>query len=92
MISREQAAQIAADALRLRSVAGTFDIGKVVTLKEITWRRPSAGYAVGPDIFSNGWIVYLHPKEMRGLTASTIAVVSRETGHVQYFGSANDEG
>jgi hypothetical protein len=91
-ITREQAAQIAADVLRFKSDSDTLKVGKVVTLEEITWAGPYPSYGTSRDIFDNAWIVYVHPKEILGLMSSTIMVISRETGHVIYFGSANDEG
>jgi hypothetical protein len=52
----------------------------------------STDYGVSRDIFNNSWIVYLHRKEIFGLISSAIVVLARESGHVLYFGSANDEG
>ena len=91
-ISREQAAQIAADVLRFKPEFATFDIDKVVTLEEITWASPNPSYGTSRTIFDNSWIVYLRPKELVGLRAGTILVISRDTGRLIYIGSANDEG
>jgi hypothetical protein len=92
MITREQAAQIANDILRSKSEAGAYEVHRVVTLDEITWRRPHAGYGVSQDVFEGSWIAYLNDRTFVGLKSSTIMLLTRDAGHLAYFGSACDEG
>ncbi len=92
MITREQAAQMAADVLSAKSESGAYDIHHVVRLDEIRGRRPIPDYGVDRGIFEDNWIVYMAPKAFVGLTASTIMVLDQETGQLLYFGSAHDEG
>jgi hypothetical protein len=92
VITRDQAAQIAADILRSKSEARAYEVHRVVTLDEITWRCPRPGYGVSQDIFEDSWIVYLQDKTFVDLKSSTIMVLAQSDGHLAYFGSAYDEG
>jgi hypothetical protein len=91
-ISREQAKWIAADNLKLRGdPCARMAVTKVVRLNEITYARPHA-YNVPPQAWEDGWIVYMADSTFVGLCSSTVMLISRSTGHMIYFGSANDEG
>jgi hypothetical protein len=92
MITRDQAAQIATDILRSKSEAGRYEVQYVVTVDEITWRRPHSGYGVDRDILEDSWIAYLHDRTFVGLRSSTVLVLARNDGRLIYFGSAHDEG
>jgi hypothetical protein len=91
-ITRNQAAQVAADILRSKSEASTHKVHRVVTLDEISWQRPMPAYGVSKTIFDGNWIVYLADKSFVGLKSSIIMVLEQETGRLLYFGSAHDEG
>jgi hypothetical protein len=62
-------------------------IHEVLSLEEVS--RPPVFYA-GPDL-ARCWIAYVDAP-IRGIHSSTIVLVDRGTGVVQYVGSANDEG
>jgi hypothetical protein len=86
MISRGQAREIA------ESVVISQKLGRgvlnVVSVDEIQGRVPSI-YGV-PDLVGV-WVAYV-ARELVGLRASLVVLVSRATGDVVYAGSANDEG
>jgi hypothetical protein len=90
-ITREQAAAIAADNLRWREEARGYQIHLVVRLDEIKGPHPNP-YGPSSQDLHDAWIVYLHDPNFIGLCSSTIMVISRDTGHVTYLGSACDEG
>jgi hypothetical protein len=90
-ITREQAAAIAADNLKLSKGFRGYQISKVVRLGEIRWARPNL-YGVSDEDLDDAWIVYLHDPSFFGLRSSTVMVISRASGHVIYLGSACDEG
>jgi hypothetical protein len=90
-VSREQAAEIAADALHFVAEGTAYDIDSVVTVEEVTGRPPVA-YIASNESIVDCWIIYLKPKRIAGLCPSTIALVSKATGNIVYLGSAGDEG
>ena len=86
MISRGQAREIAERAVSARRLGiGVLD---VVSADELRGRTPSI-YGV-PDLVGV-WIAYV-ARELVGLRASFVVLVSKSTGEVVYAGSANDEG
>ena len=84
MISREQAASIAAKAAK--ALGFGIGVAQVLELPEID--RLSV---YGHD-FENCWVAYIAPTDRRRLQPSTIVAVDKWTGQVVYTGSAYDEG
>lgn len=84
MISREQAASIAAEAAKALGVGA--DVDKVLELAEI-----DRLHVYGHDS-ENCWVAYITHNDLRRLQASTIVAVDKLTGQVVYTGSAYDEG
>ena len=75
----------------LRQVGRTeFSVEKLCDVSEIRTRLPSV---YGVRIDDRCWIAYLRgPMTGFCVKSSDIVVLSKETGRVLYFGSANDEG
>jgi hypothetical protein len=90
-ITREQAAAIAAQNLRWRKDVRGYQIRSVLRIEEIKGPQPNPYLPSSQDLH-DAWIVYLHDPNCIGLCSSTIMVISRDTGHVSYLGSACDEG
>ena len=86
MISRAQAREIAERTVSARSLG--IGVLEVVSGDELRGRAPSI-YGV-PDLVGV-WIAYV-ARELVGLRASFVVLVSKSTGEVVYAGSANDEG
>ncbi len=84
MISREQAASIAAETAKALGFGTGVD--KVLELPEIDRLQ-----VYGHD-FANCWVAYIARTDWQGLQASTIVAVDKWTGQVVYTGSAYDEG
>lgn len=92
MINREQAAQIAADALHFVADGTTYDLDRVMTMDEIAGRPPVA-YITSNESIKDCWVVYMKRKQpILRLESSTIMLVSKASGRMVYFGGANDEG
>ena len=92
MISREQAAQIAVENLKLHGPPHcNSTVCKVASIHEITGRRP-ATYVVGNIRIEDCWTVYFEQTNCSILCSSTIMLISRATGKEVYFGSACNEG
>lgn len=91
-ITREQAAQIAADVLHFSAERDDYKIGRVVSFDELTGAPPAA-YIRSSESIEDCWIAYLERMTFfNGICSSTIMLVSKTTGHMVYFGSAGDEG
>jgi hypothetical protein len=91
-VSRGQAAQIATDALHFTAERDTYEIDRVVATDELARPRPAA-YMTSNVSIDDCWIVYLKRKQwIPVLCSSTIMLVSKDTGHMVYFGGAGDEG
>ena len=86
MISRERATEIASEVIR-ENALGT-GIRQTLLLSELRSRAPSV---YGVDL-SNCWIVYVERANGYMIASSTIVAIDRDTGRVNYHGSANDEG
>lgn len=82
MITREQAAEIA---------AGRGKVTKVLSLEEITFAEPRI-YGFPPDQLRNYWIAYVDQEPAVALRSSLVVVVSKEDGRIAYEGGAGDEG
>jgi hypothetical protein len=92
MISREHAARIAVEKLRLHGATYyNSTVRKVASIDEITGRRPVT-YIVGNGGIEDCWSVYFEQTNCPTLCSSTIMLISRSTGEEVYFGSAGDEG
>jgi hypothetical protein len=92
-ITREEAWKIAEEYMAGDPKRERRPVVKVVTYQEVlaAGTRPPMPYDVmGRDALTS-WIVYLEGLPAM-LGSSTIALVSRDTGQVLYYGSANDEG
>ena len=63
-------------------------IREVLTASEVG--RPPSVYGLSAPI-EDCWIAYLH-SVTTGLHSSQVVILSRDSGTVLYFGSANDEG
>jgi hypothetical protein len=89
-ISREKAANIASQYLQENGRG--FTVNDVYSWDEIPFRKPCL-YYVEPFDITQCWIVYLNgPDTGLMLKSSDIVIVSRDSGKVFYFGTANDEG
>ncbi len=86
MITRDEAHRIAEHAI----ISGRLGTGvHALALVDELQVRPPMIYG-GPDL-RTCWIAYAE-RPLRGLMASTIVLIDRESGAVRYSGSANDEG
>lgn len=85
-VSRERAAEVAE--AYVRDGEGWSDIKgilAVVSWDEITWRKPHL-----PDQpVADSWIVYLDRVGFK-LWSSTILLISKESGQIEYSGLAGD--
>ncbi|MDQ6871216.1 MAG: hypothetical protein M3037_04300 [Gemmatimonadota bacterium] len=86
MVDRESAVRIAEKEIVARGL-GT-GVRSVLGFDELKVRAPVL-YR-GPDL-RKCWIAYAE-RPLRGLFASNIVLIDRESGEVLYSGSANDEG
>lgn len=84
MVSREQAASIAAETAKTLGFGTGVD--NVLEHPEI-----DRLHVYGHD-FENCWVAYITRTDWRALQASTIVAVDKWTGQVVYTGSAYDEG
>ena len=92
-VTREQAFKIAEAYLNTHPMKNCVGIAEVLTWGEIDFPKPRGVYGFPPDKMQNCWIAYCKlPANWCSLTSSTIIVISKEDGSVQYAGSANDEG
>lgn len=68
-------------------------MGNIYAYEELQTRKPSVYMRdPGGETLENCWITYLRESEPMALRSSTMLAVSKSTGRVVYFGSANDEG
>jgi hypothetical protein len=92
VINHERASQIAVEKLKFHpQECGYLTVWKVALIDEISRALPNV-YCVGNESMEDCWIIYFDQRHFVGLGSSTIMLVSRTTGAVVYFGSANDEG
>jgi len=102
MITREQAKRIATDYLeaaftsRARVVSERVRHSHEPTIEAVrdvsdVGRPPMPYLASTTTRLADCWIAYLTSRHL-ALQPSQIVLVSKETGDVVYFGSANDEG
>lgn len=90
-VTREQARDIADRFLQEKPWSG-YEIDRVLAWDEIDFAKPCI-YYVRPFDIEKCRIAYLRdPTEEIMLKSSVILAISRDTGEVHYFGSANDEG
>ncbi len=88
--SRENAALIATQYLREKG--RDFTVSEIYSWDEIPFRKPCL-YYVEPFDITQCWIVYLSgPDTGWMLKSSDIVIVTKDSGKVVYFGTANDEG
>lgn len=89
-ITRERARQIATDYLAAPGEKG-WPISKIVSVEELAPRTPQL-YGCGTDPsyrIEECWIAYLDPAT--ALRSNTILLISKESGKVVFFGSADDQ-
>ena len=53
---------------------------------------PSRSWCIYNEPKEECWYIYVHQKEAIFLQSSTIIFISKYSGKILYFGSANDEG
>jgi hypothetical protein len=92
-ITREEVWRIAEEYMAGDPQRERRPVTKVVTYQEIlaAGARPPKPYDVTGRALLTSWIVYLEGVPAL-LGSSRIILVSRDTGQVLYFGSADDEG
>ena len=89
MITKEKATDIAIEHIR-KNIHNLISVDKVCDVFEL---RGGAPIIYSTPVNDRCWFVYLNNHFAGyGLKSSDIIIVSKDTGKVLYFGSANDEG
>jgi hypothetical protein len=92
LISREQAAAIAKDALFFTDGRGRYKVYAVRGFDGNDCRHPHI-YGMSDSTFADCWIVYLQPDPyIPVICSSTIMLIAKDSGRMVYFGMAADEG
>lgn len=86
MISRDRAREVAESVVVTQKLGS--GVHNVVSVEEILGRAPSI---YGAPNLVGVWVAYV-ARELVGLRASSVVLVSKSTGDVVYAGSAKDEG
>jgi hypothetical protein len=94
VITREQARAVTTAFLQRHAqpTVRVWSVERVVDGSELTGVPPRTDYGAPRIEWEKAWVAYCKTPGPVMLKSSDIVVMSKETGEILYFGSANDEG